>query len=243
MQPRKFSFSGNTFALVFGGFWLAIGLIFLPIGLSLAWHEYQRSRSVPAEGAFAVGTVLTKAIASSSKDSDPYSIEFRFTTRDGKQIKGRAKITHDEWNLLTERGTVKVGYLPDNPQINRVPGQIGDTISALVFSLMGSVFSLLGGVIFGVAFVRMRRSGRIRKIGQSAQALVESVNETNFSVNNVRQVAVRYSYKDQSGREYHGKSEPMAPEQGELWKPGDRGAVRFDGDAPQNSVWIGKEGE
>ena len=243
MPSRKFSFSGSTFATIFGGIWLALGLIFLPIGLSLAWHEYQRSTSVPAEGALAVGIVLTKTVASSSKNSDPYSIEFRFTTPGGKQIKGAAKVTRDEWNILTERGAIKVGYLPDNPQINRVLGQIGGTVPALIFSLLGGVFSLLGGVIFGIGFVRMRRIGRIRRIGQSAQALVESVNETNFSVNNVRQVSVRYSYKDQTGREHRGNSEPMPPEQGELWKPGDRGAIRFDGNASQKSAWIGKEQE
>jgi hypothetical protein len=241
VQPPRFSFSGGSFAMLFGALWLAVGLIFLPIGLTLAWHEYQRSTLIPEEGALAPGMVLTKTVDSRSKNSDPYSIEFRFTTQEGKLIKGRAKVSREEWNLLNERGMVKVGYLPGNPEINRVPGQVGDSVAALIFSLVGGVFSLLGAVIFGFGFARSRRNRQIVSTGTAAQAHVDEVSETNFSVNGVRQVTVHYTFKDAAGREVRGKSMPMSPEQGELWKRGDRGAVRFDARSPQKSVWLGKE--
>lgn len=241
MQPRKLSFSGSSFAMVFGGLWLAIGLIFLPIGLTLAWHEYQRHTIIPAEGALAVGMVLTKAIASSSNNSNRYSIEYRFTTREGKQITGGANVSGAEWNLLREREPVKVGYLPGNPEVNRVPGQMGDSVAAALFSLLGGVFSLLGAVIFGAGFVRMRRNRQLAHSGTAAQAQVEAVSETNFSVNGVRQLSVHYSFTDGAGRVVRGKSEPMSPEEAEKWKPGDRGAVRFDAGMPQKSLWLGKE--
>jgi hypothetical protein len=241
LQPAKISFGGSSFAMVFGGLWLAIGLVFLPIGLSLAWHEYQRNTLIPADGALAVGMVLTKTVDRSSKNSDPYSIEFRFTTQEGRQIKGRAKVTRDEWELLKERGTVKVGYLPGNPQIHRVPGQAGDSVAALIFSLVGGVFSLLGAFIFGFGFARSRRNRQIAHTGMGAQAQVDEVSETNFSVNGIRQVSVHFTFRDAAGREVRGKSEPMSPGEGKLWKPGDRGAVRYDARAPQKSVWLGKE--
>ena len=243
MQKAKFSFSGSSFALVFGAIWLAIGLIFLPIGLVLAWHEYQRSTIIPAEGERALGMVLTKTYSASSKDnSDPtYAIEYRFATREGRQITGTAKVARAEWALLKERGPVKVGYLPANPDINRVPSQLGDTVEAVVFSAVGGVFSLLGGMIAGIGLLRLLRRRRLASSGSSAQARVESVVETNYLINGVRQVAVRYRFQDSAGREMHGRSEPMPPEEAANWKPGDVGAVRYDAAAPQKNQWVGKE--
>lgn len=242
MQKTKFSFSGSFFALVFGAIWLAVGLIFLPVGLVLAWHEYQRGTVIPAEGERALGMVLTRTYTASSKNNDPsYSIEYRFATREGRQITSRAKVTRAEWELLKERGPVKVGYLPANPDINRVPSQLGDTVEAVVFSAVGGVFSLLGGVIAGIGLLRLLRQRRLASSGSSAQARVESVVETNYSVNGVRQLAVSYRFQDSSGREMHGKSEPMSPQEAANWKPGDVGAVRYDAAAPQKNLWVGKE--
>jgi uncharacterized protein DUF3592 len=153
MQKAKFSFSGNSFALVFGALWLAVGLIFLPIGLVLDWHEYQRSALIPAGGERALGMVLTKTFTASSKNSGPtYSVEYRFATREGRQITSEAKVTREEWELLKERGPIKVGYLPANPDISRVPSQVGDTVGALIFTLLGAVFSVLGAVIAGIGW-------------------------------------------------------------------------------------------
>lgn len=227
--------------MLFGGLWLAVGLIFLPIGLTLAWHEYQRRALIPAEGALTVGMVLSKTFATSSRSSQPFSIEFRFHTKEGRQVKASAKVSAAEWHLLQERGPIKVGYLPGNPEINRVPGQLRDSVAALMFSLLGGVFSLLGAVIFGIGLVRARRIHRLARSGIVAQGRVDRISESNFSVNDVPQLLVHYSFKDAAGRVVHGKSEAMSPERANQWKPGDRGTVRFNAAEPRNSVWIGKE--
>lgn len=229
--------------MLFGGLWLAVGLVFLPIGLTLAWHEYQRQSVLPAEGALTVGMVLTKTFATSSRSSEPFSIEFRFRTKEGRQVKAGAKVSAAEWNLLHERGPIKVGYLPGNPEINRVPGQLRDSATALVFSLLGGVFSLLGAAIFGIGFVRARRNRRLARSGMAAQAEVQGLSESNFFVNGVAQLSVRYTFRDAAGHLVHGKSEPMPPEQARQWKPGERCTVRFDAEAPARSVWLGKEQE
>jgi hypothetical protein len=227
--------------MAFGGLWLAAGLIFLPVGLALLWHDYERQNLIPAEGARTVGMVLTKTVVASSGRDERYSIEFRFSTKQGKRIQADAKVTGAQWNLLRERGPVKVGYLPDNPDISRVPGQIRDTVPALLFSSLGGVFAALGAVIFTIGVRGAHRVRVLTRSGTTAQARVDGVAQSNFAVNGVPQLSVHYSFKDASGRVVHGKSEAMSPEQANQWKPGDRGTVRFDAAEPRNSVWIGKE--
>ncbi|MDQ2978458.1 MAG: hypothetical protein M3R62_04505, partial [Acidobacteriota bacterium] len=51
---------------------------------------------------------------------------------------------------------------------------------------------------------------------------------------------IRYSYVDRSGTPHQGKSGYMPFEQARGWKPGDRGAVRFDAENPAESVWMGR---
>jgi hypothetical protein len=86
---------------------------------------------------------------------------------------------------------------------------------------------------------RTRR--RLLVEGVPAEATVTAVHETRVSVNRVRQWRIRYRYRDHLGQTHEGRSGYLSPHDVEDWREGDRGAVRFDRDRPEVSVWVGRE--
>ena len=126
-RPRRMS----RFALSFGGLFALVGLICLIAAWLPVWNDYRHGKQFAATGALAPGMVLTKSKASAgsvmvlgyTKQLTDYSVRYRFNTQSGQKIEGDAKVTPEEWDLLEERGLIKVRYLPDDPETNHVAGQ------------------------------------------------------------------------------------------------------------------------
>lgn len=236
--PSLWSFAGRAVLLWVGTLFLILGLTLLTIGIrtSLGVHAYgTRGLDVQA-------VVLDKTVVRANRQDIPrtqYLLIYRFTDARGQEITGTADVPVEEWERLEPGERLAVTYLPEDPDSGRFAG--GDEwIAALVFSIVGGVFSLLGG---GLAFADVRRlmgAARVLRHGISTDSIVVRSEPTQTSVNRVTQWQIRYRYRDHIGRTQEGVSHLVSPEEALQWKEGDRGTVRFDRERPDISIWIGK---
>ena len=150
-----------------------------------------------------------------------------------------ADVAVEDWERLEAGQPFAVTYLPGDPASNRPPG--GDEwIAALVFSVVGGVFTCLGaGLVFADGRKLVQAAGILRH-GLVTEGTVVRTEPTATSINRVTQWQIRYSYRDHIGRTQEGVSHLLSPEDASLWKEGERGGVRFDPERPDISLWIGK---
>jgi hypothetical protein len=235
ITPRNFWFW-------FGGIWLAVGSPFLLIGSFLAVQEASLSQRLEADGRTVQGLVLTKSRRTSSSSSGRsgspiYEITYRFLTAEGT-VQGKAQVPGDTWDSLVEREPIGITYLPDDPRRHRVAGQSSGWILPAIFAGLGSVFTLIGGIVLLRARSRLRITRRLQREGVTASATITDIRPTRVRINGVQQVDVVYRYQDEQGRSHSGK-ETFSPEEAEGWKEGTRVAVRYDRRKPNHSIWVG----
>lgn len=220
-----------------GTLFLILGLAFLTIGVraSLEEHVYN------SQGLEVQAVVLDKILVRANRQDNAraqYLVTYRFISATGEEIDATADVPVEEWERLEPGQTFPVTYLPDKVDSSRPPG--GDEwIAALVFSIIGGVFTLLGG---GLAFCDARdlvRTAHVLRHGISAEGTVVRTEPTGTSINRAQQWQIRYRYRDHVGRTQEGVSHLVSPEDGSAWKEGDRGTVRFDRERPEISVWVG----
>lgn len=235
----------RNFWFWFGGVWLFVGAPFLVIGLYVGSQHLVVSKRLDAEGRTIEGMVLTKEIRTSSssggrrRTAPAYRVTFRFVAPNGL-ITGDAEVSAETWDTLVEREPIRVTYLPDNPQHYRVEGQVGGWMLPIIFTVLGGVFTGVGGVLFFRGLGQLRTREWLLREGFPIEATVTDVRPTRLWVNGVQQWAIHYQYRDDRGRIHQGKSGALSPEETETWKEGDTGVVRFDRGRPRRSVWLGK---
>jgi len=90
-----------------------------------------------------------------------YSVGYRFTTRTGQKIESDAKVSAEEWSDLDERGPIKVRYLPDDPQVSHVTGQLRNIgrMETILFTGLGAGFAALGGLML---FIMLRNDRTVQ---------------------------------------------------------------------------------
>jgi hypothetical protein len=147
----------SRFALAFGGLFVLIGLICLTVAWLPVWNDYRHGKQFAANGAVALGMVLTKTRSSAgsvvvlgvTKEMFDYSVRYRFATSTGRKMEAEAKITPEQWGLLEERGPIKVRYLADYPETTHVSGQQSSRswMERLILSLVGGGFTAVGGLM------------------------------------------------------------------------------------------------
>ncbi len=186
--------------------------------------------------------VLTKArktsSSSSGRSSTPtYEVTFRFLTPGGV-ITGKADVSRDAWDSLSEREAIQVTYLPDRPRRYRVEGQTSGWWLPGIFTILGGIFGGLGGFILLRArnLTQIRR--RLQREGVTATATVSDVRAANMRINGIQQLAIHYESRDKRGRSHAGK-ETFPPEEAARWKEGDRVTIRYDRRKPDHSIWVG----
>lgn len=243
-MPKRSSFftiNARSFWLWFGGIWLVVGAPFLFIGIYVGAQTVTQKERLQKEGQVTQGIVLTKSIGSSGRNSSPqYWVTYRFTTPDGHVVKDSAQVSVEVWDRLEERGSIQVTYLAQAPQSHRVEGQEDDWVLPIVFTILGGVFTSLGGFVFLRGLGQVRRARCLEREGMIAEGTVLEIRPSTISINDVPQWAIHYRYQDHLGKTHEGQSGPLSPEEAHAWQVGDTGAVRFDRRHPQDSVWVGK---
>lgn len=228
---------GRSVQLWVGTFFFLFGLVFTVIGV----QEARKELVYRTQGLTVDATVLDKSILRAKRGENSrtrYLVTYRFTSAQGEEVEGAADVPAQEWERLEAGRKFLVTYLPGAPDSSRVSGE-EDWIAALVFMAIGGVFALLGG---GLAFSDLRavlRAIRVSRHSLSTEGRVLRAEPTGPTINRVRQWRIHYQYRDHIGRNQEGQSHLLSPDEASVWHEGDTGAVRFDRERPQESVWIG----
>ena len=224
---------------------LWVSLIFFILGIVLTGVGIQTASTEQAyrnQGVMVDATVLDKSIERAKRGEHSrtrYLVNYRFLSEQGQNIESVTEVSVETWEGLEPDRTFPTTYLPDAPDTNRVEGE-NEWIAALVFMGVGGIFAFIGG---GLAFTEIRSMFRIIRVsrhGVLTKGTVVRAEPTNTTINRVPQWCVSYRFCDNLGRELNGVSHFMSPEEGQLWKEGDTGTVRFDEQRPTISVWMGR---
>lgn len=221
-----------------GVIFFIVGIVFTVIGIQTASTE----QDYQTTGLTVDATVLGKSIERAKRGENSqtrYVVTYRFLSEQGKKIESVTEVPVEEWEGLEAGNRLKVTYLPDAPETNRVDGD-NEWIAALVFMGIGGIFTLIGG---GLAFTDLRwilRAIRVSRYGLITQGTVVRAEPTSLTINRIPQWSVSYRYRGNLGHEHEGTSHLISPEEGRLWKKGASGTVRFDDKRPSINVWIGR---
>jgi hypothetical protein len=223
-----------------GGIFLFIGIIGIAVSAFVFYQDWRfanHARTVR-------GIVITKDIRISRSDTSSsrsttrhYEATYRFTV-DGATFEGRDELTQAAWAPLNEGGPADVLYMPGRPSSNRLAGA-RPWVVKVVFGIVGTVFTIIGGVMLRGVMRRAALEARLRERGLNARAKVIEVSATAWKVNGVQQWRLRYEYEDRQGGR-HVRSETLAPSDAQQWKAGDVGGVRYDPSSPRDAMWIGR---
>ncbi len=224
---------------------LWVGVIFLLVGLVATVGGIQTAsteQTYLSSGLTVDAKVLDKGIERAKRGEHSrtrYLVRYVFQSEQGQQVRSEAEVSVDEWESLEPGSDFRVLYLPDAPENNRAESDT-EWIAALVFIVMGCIFTLIGG---GLTYTELRsilQAVQLSKNGILTQATVLRAEPTNTMINRVPQWCVTYCYRDSLSQEHEGVSHLMSPEEGSSWQKGDIGAVRYDEHTPSTSVWMGK---
>jgi hypothetical protein len=103
-------------------------------------------------------------------------------------------------------------------------------------------FALVGGLVLLLGVRRGRAMWRLSIEGVSCEATVTAVTPGRlpFSAHDPSGWVIHYRYQDPLGHAHEGHSADVTEKEGELWKIGDLGRVRFDPSRPSEAVWTGE---
>jgi hypothetical protein len=149
-------------ATAFGSIIFFVGAIFLLIGVV----NLRQERAFRADGKTATAIVLTK---SSHEEYDHqnnrethYDLGYRFTTDDGKSVRGSEQVNWRTWRSIHERDPIQIIYLPKHPTTNRLasndPGWLLWVVTTLGTLLIAGGAILAGYGLIGTIRNRPKRT-------------------------------------------------------------------------------------
>lgn len=145
MKKPDIFMSDRQFFFIFGGIFAGIGTIFLVIGLSFV----QNTRSFLATASTTEGEVIAlerrRSSQSNGGSSHTYYPVVKFTAPDGEPIQFEGQVgSRPPAFRVGQR--VAVLYNPEEPQSARIRSWGELWFAATIFSGLGGLFVLIGGV-------------------------------------------------------------------------------------------------
>lgn len=230
-----FRLARKSLLLWFGAAFLAVGLVFLDMGID-GLREEQRYQN---EGRRVQAVVATKSIRPASRDgnsSTKYETTYRFAAVDGRTVEGTDTVSVETWEGLQAGSRLDVTYLPARPHASRATSA-SNMESALAAIGLGGLFALIGGFFFLTNAVKIWRRWRILRTGTPAEGTVLAIEPTNTQINRTRQWEVRHQYRDPAGRIHEGTSGNLAPDEAHAYAIGGAVKLRFSREHPEESAW------
>lgn len=142
---------GQEYPLFLGPLVLAMGLIFLAIGVPFAFDEIRLS----VAGTTADGVVVERSVIHGS-ESDSYRVAYRFTTRDGRTVDASDQVGYGTFARLSAGDPVSVTYVADEPTVSRLGGPGLTFLLSLGLLAFGVLCAPLGA---GLIVTSLRRRG------------------------------------------------------------------------------------
>jgi hypothetical protein len=230
----------RSFFLWFGALWLVAGLLALGAGIREAREEAQWGAAGRAEG-----LVVDKAIERAERGGRPrtgYVVRYRFTTSAGQVVEGEDRVDVEAWEGMEPGARLPVQYRREAPGSSRLarPPAWGSPAVGIV---LGGLVAAAGAGLFVRSALRLRRELRLLTRGAATRGTVLETAPSRTVVNGVPRWRIHYRYRDDRGRDREAWSEGLPAAAARGWRPGDTGAVRFDRERPEESVWVGTDTE
>ncbi|HMO18994.1 MAG TPA: DUF3592 domain-containing protein [Oligoflexia bacterium] len=238
-QPKR-----SKILFVVGGFLILFSLVFISVG----YFSLKNESEYAANGETVDGTVLSRTVEERwSTDSSTkrqtkttyYNISYNFIAPDGREIESTSGVSRSVYESAQEGAPITIQYLKQDPDTNRVY-QEPDYIFGSAFCAFGLLTILAGLGTLWFEIKTRAFTARLMRDGVRVDAVVESVAPGNLSINNVQQWQIEYSYTDLKGVKRICKSSHVPPQVAGEWNPGDKGAIRYDKDNSEKSIWIGR---
>jgi Protein of unknown function (DUF3592) len=157
---------GKTGRIV-GGVFLPIGLVFLAVAL----YFFKADQTLAESGARAEGTVIEVVRARDTGGKIMYRPLVEFRTPGGERQEFASDVSASTPGY--GRGErVQVLFDPDNPADAKIDSFMERFFIPLIFSLLGSIFTIVGG---GILFTVWRRRGIIESLRQSGRRIEAEV--------------------------------------------------------------------
>lgn len=226
-------------------FLLWFGLIFSSVGLMAAFggvQEWRTQQHFEQEAVSARAEVLSKSIEKATRDGNPrtkYLVTYHFAPAEREPIEQTGEVSVEEWERLDEGSSFLVRYLPSDPHTAQTHAA-SEWWIPLIFVAGGLLFTSIGVAVAWSDLRHVLLVMRLSRSGHPAEGTVRKVWPTSTSINRVPQWRLSYEYRDHVGRTQEGESHLLSPDEASEWHDGDKGAVRFDRERPEDSVWIGK---
>ncbi|HLG44252.1 MAG TPA: DUF3592 domain-containing protein [Nitrospirales bacterium] len=224
---------------------LWVGAVFFAVGVMLAYFgldEWRKQQFFEKEAAQAQGTVVSKSLERATREGNPrtkYLVSYRFSSADGQTVEQTGEVSVDEWERLDEGSPFTVTYLPSDPNTARTDAG-SEWWAPLAMGGFGSLFAFIGIFVGQPELRRVLLVLRLSRSGLTAEGTVAKVWATGTSINRVCQWQLSYEFRDPVGRTQQGESDLLTPDEAASWEPGNKGAVRFDREHPEDSVWVGR---
>jgi hypothetical protein len=106
---------------------------------------------------------------------------------------------------------------------------------------LGAALATGGALLGGMGLRDARARFRLRLHGTRTPARVTGVRDSALEINGRRYEEIDFTYRDGGGREHHGSSGPLPPEETRGWRAGDEGYVAYDPARAFLVVWIGRD--
>ncbi|MDP9467367.1 MAG: DUF3592 domain-containing protein [Chloroflexota bacterium] len=236
--PSIFQLARRSFWVLFGAIFLVAGLLLAVISAGMGWRELRFT----SDGVAAEGIVLERTIVRADAGEDQsteYRVSYRFTTDGGQVVEGSDAVPFDQWEVLAEQGPIAVEHLLGDPAQNRVAGG-EDLILVAIFAAVSAIALVVGLAILLRQLRRLRHEQRLWRVGLVAEAKVLGIEQSNVTFNRRPLWHVLYEFIDAAGGRHTGRSGYLSLEDAQRWQTGGRGAVRYDPDAPDESLWVGE---
>lgn len=162
-----------------------IKYVFSAVGLGMlvgAFFLYRSTSSFLEEAVAAPGTVI-ELLPVRSDDSYTYKPVVRFTTESGRDVEFASSSSSNPPSYR-EGEIVKVFYRAGEPQNAMIDGFFSLWGGALILSILGGVFTTIGGSILAVVAIKNRRDAYLKVHGTPVQSEFQSVElNTSLTVN------------------------------------------------------------
>jgi hypothetical protein len=222
-----------------------VGTIFVLAGMGGAVSgiaDWRAARRFEREAVTAQATIVVKSLETANREentSTRYLVGYRFAASDGSMIEQTEQLPYDDWELLAEGSTLPVRYVPGEPGTARTRPMEPWWIPPLVTSAT-TLFAIVGALIAATGWRRALMIWRLHRGGSSAVGTIVEVAPTNVRINRVPQWRLRYEFSDTVGRSIQAESGLLGPGEAAEWQVGDRGNVLYDGERPNDSLWVGR---
>ena len=228
------------FNYIRGSFFFWFGLLFAVVGtpfLVIAVYQLGIERQILREGVFANATLVEKGHSSSRNSSSNYWLKYVFNDPHGVEHIRQAQVKWEQWRRFKDGDTLAIRYLPENPERNRLGGEIDDAWWLLpsMFGLLGVIFGGLGWTFVVVAIRKIIGRLALLREGSIADADITSFEfDRSISINGRNPPFFRYRYIV-DGKKHSGRSPDLPFRMMGRWNRGDKITVVYDPRDPARS--------